>query len=121
MAAQPVEVQGCVIAFVAVRYGTLLAEAKDRKELLVKTRKVLEPGASMEPVEFLARIRLAGGAEVCEPIEPDILVGAMLIQRPCYYCRNGKGWMRYDMFKEERKHMHESNLVVDCLKCGDRY
>lgn len=71
-------------------------------------------------VEFVsknvAKIRLRGGAEVLAHLNPEILQGALVIERPCPGCRH-KGWMLLCHFREEHRHTHEGNIYAECLRC----
>lgn len=64
----------------------------------------------------LAKIRLAGGIEVVEPIASEIVEGALVIRRPCCGCRH-TGWMLLWRFREENRDLHEGNIYVECLRC----
>jgi len=118
MTTQKTEVQGCVVGFVAKFRGGKELEARTRKELIDMVNQSGMARWSAYDPEILAKIRLSDGSFACDPIEGDILDGALVVQRPCWGCRH-KGWMLLWMFREEKRYMHEDNLVVQCQRCYD--
>lgn len=120
MATPTTEVQGCVVGFVAKFRSGKELEARTRKELIDMVNKSgMARWTNYDP-EILAKIRLSDGSFVCDPINDDILDGALVVQRPCYGCRH-QGWMLLWMFREDKRYIHPNCIIVECLRCRYDY